>query len=206
MAGIRDDSGHFERGSWSRVNHARSGLVAAVLAAAGTARAECPTTPDDPVCQPWTATLVPTAFAALYAPRAFGSQYYGGGLEAVLFAWSDNSAAFGPSQGRVRLDVAYLTGTAMRSGAMVMYRGGVQLAVERNASRSYAIPYFAVDAGGLWNDGIGRRWYVDGGLGLYLLHRRNVIVDLEVTGLLPLSDPGTLGGVTSRLGLSFAPW
>jgi hypothetical protein len=177
-----------------------------VLTAAGTARAECPTTPDDPVCQPWSATLLPTAFGAMYAPHGLEGQYYGGGLEAVLLAWSDNSAAYGPSQGRVRLDIAYLTGTAMDAGAMVMYRGGVQLAFERNASRAYAIPYFAVDAGGLWSDAIGRRWYVDGGLGLYLLHRRNVVLDLEVTGLLPFSDPGTLGGFTSRLGLSFALW
>jgi hypothetical protein len=94
----------------------------------------------------------------------------------------------------------------MTTGGMAMYRGGVQLAFERNASRTFGIPYFAADLGGLWSDATGRRWYVDGGVGLYLVHRRNVIVDLEVTGVLPFRDPGTLGGVRSRLGLSFALW
>lgn len=191
--------------------------VAALAAAAlseGTAHAECPTTPDDAVCRPWSAMLLPTAFAAVYAPHGLDHTFYGGGLEAVLLAWSDNSDAYGPSQGRLRIDVAYLTSSAqgnamtgaMTTGGMAMYRGGAQLAFERNASRSYGIPYFAADLGGLWSDATGRRWYVDGGVGLYLVHRRNVIVDLEVTGVLPFRDPGTLGGVRSRLGLSFALW
>jgi hypothetical protein len=180
--------------------------IAAVLAAASPARAECPTTPDDAVCRPWSAVLLPTAFGAMYAPHGLEGEFLGGGLEAVLLAWSDNSSAYGPSQGRVRLDVAYLTGTAMDAGAMVMYRGGAQLAFERNASRAYGIPYFAADIGGLWSDATGRRWYVDGGVGLYVVHTRAVIVDLELTGLLPFRDPKRLGGLTSRLGLSFALW
>jgi hypothetical protein len=188
------------------VTHARHVTVAALLAAASTARAECPTTPDDPVCRPWSAVLLPTAFGAMYAPHGLDGQFYGGGLEAVLLAWSDNSAAFGPSQGRVRLDVSYLTGTAMDAGAMVMYRGGAQVAFERNASRAYAIPYFAADLGGLWSDATGRRWYADAGVGLYLVHLRGMVLDLEVTGVLPFRDPETLGGLSTRLGLSFALW
>jgi len=178
----------------------------AVLASPGPALAECPTTPDDAVCRPWSAMLLPTAFGTMYAPHGLDGQYYGGGLEAVLLAWSDNSSAFGPSQGRLRLDVAYLTGSAMDAGAMVMYRGGAQVAFERNASRAWGIPYFAADIGGLWSDTTGRRWYVDGGVGVYLVHRRSVIIDLEVAGLLPFSDPERLGGLTTRLGLAFALW
>jgi hypothetical protein len=192
------------------VNHARFVLAAglAAIATVGTertARAECPTTPDDAVCRPWSAMLLPTAFGTLYAPHGMDS-FYGGGLEAVLLAWSDNSSAYGPSQGRLRIDVAYLTSGAMESGGMAMYRGGAQVAFERNASRAYGIPYFAADIGGLWSDATGRRWFVDGGVGLYVVHRRNVIVDVEVAGLLPFRDPGKLGGVTSRLGLSFSLW
>jgi hypothetical protein len=176
------------------------------VASAGTAHAECPTTPDDPVCRPWSAVLLPTAIGTMYAPHGLAGQFYGGGLEAVLLAWNDNSTAYGPSQGRLRLDVSYLTGTAMSSDAMVMYRGGAQVGFERNASRAWGIPYFAADIGGLWSDAAGRRWFVDAGVGLYVIHRRNVIVDLEVTGVLPFRDPNLLGGVATRLGLSFALW
>ncbi|HEU0031395.1 MAG TPA: hypothetical protein VFQ53_12240 [Kofleriaceae bacterium] len=184
-------------------------LIIGVLAFAGDARAECPTTPDDPVCRPWSAVLLPTAYAGMYMPRE-GGTFYGGGLEAILLAWSDNSEAFGPSQGRIRADVGVMTagriGDVMETGNLVMYRTGAQLAFERNASRPYGIPYFAVDVGGLWSEVTGRRWFVDAGIGVYLVHKRSFIVDAEVTGLVPFQDPGTLGGITSRLALSFSLW
>ena len=150
--------------------------------------------------------LLPTVFGALYAPHGLDGQWYGGGLEAVLLAWSDNSTAYGPSQGRLRTDIALLTGTEMSAGSMVMYRMGAQVGFERNASRAFGIPYFAADIGGLWSEATGRRWYVDGGVGVYVVHMRNVIVDVELTGLLPFKDPKTLGGLNTRLGLSFALW
>jgi hypothetical protein len=193
-------------GILAAVSHGTILVIAAVLAGASRAHAECPTTPDDPVCRPWSATLLPTVFGAMYAPRGLPGTYFGGGAEAVLLAWSDNSDAYGPSQGRLRLDVAYLASSEMNTGGMVMYRGGAQVGFERNASRAWGIPYFTADLGGLWSDATGRRWFVDGGLGLYVVHRRNLIVDLEITGILPFSNPDQLGGLATRLGLSFAVW
>jgi hypothetical protein len=180
--------------------------IACLLASARSARAECPSTPDDPVCKPWSAVLLPTVYGGVYAPME-GGPYAGGGVEAVLLAWSDNSAAFGPSQGRVRADVGVMRSVdEMTTGTLVMYRAGAQVAFERNAARSYGIPYFAADFGGLWSDATGQRWFVDGGLGVYLLHRRGMILDLEVTGVLPFREPDKLGGVSSRLALSFSLW
>jgi len=43
-------------------------------------------------------------------------------------------------------------------------------------------------------------------LGVYIVHRRSMIVDLEITALLPFRDASTLGGVDTKLGLSFALW
>jgi hypothetical protein len=192
------------------VRHAGSLVVAAaatiVVAAAPAARAEkCPTRPDDPICRPWSAVLLPTVYGTMYAPQE-GGMFYGGGVELVLLAWSDNGPAFGPSQGRIRADIGLLTGSESGAGTMVMYRTGAQVAFERNASRGFLIPYFAFDLGGLRTEALGRRWFVDGGVGLYLVHRRSFIVDVEVAGVLPFKDPGTLSGVTTRLGLSFALW
>src|SRR5215471_12843026 len=57
-----------------------AGLAAiATVGTERTARAECPTTPDDAVCRPWSAMLLPTAFGMLYAPHGMDS-FYGGGL------------------------------------------------------------------------------------------------------------------------------
>jgi hypothetical protein len=183
-------------------------LVVAVVLAVGVPAAhaeKCPTTPDDPVCRPWSAVLLPTVYGNMYAPQE-GGTFFGGGVELVLLAWSDNGPAFGPSQGRIRADIGLLTSSAMNSETMVMYRTGAQVGFERNASRKFLIPYFAFDLGGLRTESLGRRWFVDGGIGVYLVHKRSVIVDLEVAGVLPFKDPGTLSGVTTRLALSFALW
>ena len=179
-------------------------LVAAVLWARP-ARAECPTTPDDDVCRPWSATLLPTGFAAMYAPADAQGPWYGGGLEAVT-AWSDNSPAFGPSHGKIRFGAGVLRSAEMGAGTMVMYRAGTQVSFERNASRRFLIPYFALDIGGLWTDATKTRVFADGGLGVYVVHRRTVIVDLEVTGVVPFREPSALGGVRTQLAVSFALW
>ncbi|MDB4953784.1 MAG: hypothetical protein JWO36_1353 [Myxococcales bacterium] len=186
----------------------RSVLLAG-LVHAPSARAECPTTPDDTVCRPWTALFLPTAFGVMYAPNDASGPWYGGGFEATLLAWSDNSQAFGPSQGRLRFDIGVLksSGSAlMDPGTMAMYRGGVQVSLERNASRRWLIPYFNGDVGGLWTRATGSRAFVDGGFGVYVLHVRSAIIDLEVDGILPFSDPSKLGGVRAQLALSFALW
>ena len=145
---------------------------------------------------------MPTAHGTVFAPRG-GSTFFGGGIEVILLAWSDNSEAFGPSQGRVRIDAALLDGD---DGTMVRFRSGAQVAFERNASRVFGIPYFVTDFGGLWTEATGRRYFVDAGLGLYALHRRGLIVDVEVTGVLPFKDPDELGGFAARVALSYALW
>lgn len=177
-------------------------IVVCVLASASVAHAECPTTPDDAVCRPWSALLLPTVFGVVYAPGDGSGPWYGGGVEAVS-AWSDNSTAYGPSQGKLRLGIAALHGA---TGSMAMYRGGAQVSFERNASRAWLIPYFDADVGGLWTSATGSRAFVDGGVGVYIVHRRSLIVDLELDGLLPFTDPGKLGGLRTQLAASFALW
>ena len=170
------------------------------------ASAECPTTVDDAVCRPWTAVFLPTAFGVTYAPHDAQGTWYGGGFEATLLAWSDNTPAFGPSQGRLRFDVAALRSTAMDAGTMAMYRGGAQVSIERNASRRFLIPYFNADLGGLWTRATGSRLFADAGLGVYVLYVRTAIVSLEADGVLPFSNPSRLGGVRGELSVSFALW
>jgi hypothetical protein len=50
------------------------------------------------------------------------------------------------------------------------------------------------------------RWFMDAGLGVYVVHRRAFTIDVEVLGILPFTDPSDFAGVQARLGLSFALW
>jgi hypothetical protein len=127
----------------------------------------------------------------------------------VATAWADNTPAAGPSHGKLRLDLAALGdtgGMTVPGGTMAMYRAGAQVNFERNASRLWGIPYFDVDVGGLWTQATGTRAFADGGVGVYVYAHRATIVDVEVDGLLPFSNPGQLGGVRAQLALSYALW
>jgi hypothetical protein len=194
-----------DRASIAAVTRSSWIVAASICCHAIAARAECPTKPDDATCRPWSALLMPTAIGVVYVPHDANGPYVGGGVE-LSYTWSDNSPASGPSQGKLRFDIAALAGTAMDASVMALYRGGIQTSFERNASRRWLIPYFEADIGGMWMRGIGGHPYVDGGLGLYLVHARRVIVGVDGAGVLPFSDVNKLGGVRASLALSFSLW
>jgi hypothetical protein len=181
-------------------------ITTVVVATTAVVRAECPTQPSDPTCRPWTAIAMPTLFATAYRPADAGGWWYGAGLEAAFLTWSDNSPTFGPSHGKLRLDVAILRSSSDDRVTMAMYRGGGEVSFERNASRTTLIPYFAVDLGGIWTEATGSRIFVDGGLGLYLWHRRGVVFSVEAVAVLPFSDPDTLAGIRTQLTGSVSLW
>lgn len=181
-------------------------VVIGMVAAPRPADAGCLATPDLAACRPWSAVLLPSAFVTSYLPSNHSGVWSGGGLEAVVLAWSDSAPSFGPSHGKVRIDVGALASSGADHGAMAMYRLGVELSVERSAARSYLIPFVVTDVGGLWTAATHSRAFVDAGLGLYLVHQRSLIVALEVDGVLPFSDPGALGGGRAQLTGSFALW
>jgi hypothetical protein len=149
--------------------------------------------------------FLPSVHAATYAPGDAMGTWFGGGLELVLFAWSDSSPAFGPSHGKVRFDAGLLRGDE-GAGTMVMYRGGAAVSLEGNPGRRWLIPYVAADVGGLHTSGLGTRGFVDGALGLYVWHQRAFIVDLEGAWVLPFSDAELLAGPRVQLSLTLALW
>jgi hypothetical protein len=181
---------------------AQAALV--VMALGRPAAAGCP---DEPaaLCRPYTALLLPSAFAVAYAPDDLGT-WYGGGAEILLLTWSDNSPAFGPSQGKLRFDVAMLGTDTEGAGPMVMYRGGAAVSFERNASRQWLIPWAGANLGGLWTDATGSKAFVDAGGGVYLLYLRSLIVDLEVSWVFPFNDADRLAGLRGQLAVSFSLW
>jgi hypothetical protein len=185
-------------------------VLGVLLVAATAAHAGCPKDriagERDP-CRPWNALFLPTVTATSYMPEGDGlGAWYGAGFEAVLLAWSDNSDAFGPSQGKLRFDISALRSPEDGLGTMIMYRGGVQVAVERNAARRFLIPYVTSDLGGISTDALGTRGFVDAGAGVYLFHQRATIVDLEVAYVIPFAGFDELGGLRAQLAVSVALW
>lgn len=183
------------------------GSAASVLVlSAAAARAACPDeAPRNSVCDPHVAMLLPTLTAVGYFPMDAGGPYVGGGVDIGFISWSSNNESFGPSHGRFYGGAAVLTSVNEKRRA-VHFRFGGDVSFERNASRRFLIPHFGVAIGGLWETQLKTRAAIDASLGLYLVHLRSFILDVEGGVLLPFSSVDQLFGPRTQLTASFALW
>jgi hypothetical protein len=189
----------------------RALVVAAVgigVAVAAPARAACPDdgSPNKLVCRPVSSILTPTVIGVGYFPGDAMGSWLGGGVEVIALTWGDSSPAFGPSHGKLKFDISLLRSTEDGLGTMVQYRGGAEVSFEKNPSRSWLIPYFSADLGGLWVRGPGSEAFVGAGVGVYLYYSGRLVVDLGGGWLLPFSDVDLLSGPTAHAALSVALW
>jgi hypothetical protein len=186
----------------------RRSLIAVGIAIAAPAHASCPDdgSPDRSVCRPVSSLLMPTAIGVGYFPGGAMGSWFGGGVEIVGLTWGDSSPAFGPSHGKLRFDISLLRSTVDGAGTMVQYRTGAQVSFEKNPSRSWLIPYFSVDIGGLWVRGPGTEPFAGAGVGAYVYYSARLIVDVGGGWLLPFDDVELLNGPTAHAALSVALW
>ena len=177
-------------------------LLAAL--AAGEARASEATGPAP--AEPYAAMLVPSVMGVAYLPRADGAgARLGVGAELLLLTWSNSAEGVGPGQGKIRFDVAGLWDTSDSSQWTLLYRGGASVSFEGRPHRSFLVPYFSADIGGIHDKALGGSFFVDPGGGLYLLYVKNFIVDAEAGYLFALAEPD-LSGFKAHLTVSVAFW
>ena len=184
-------------------------LAAWVLVAAAPASARCPRdgSPSRAVCKYSHALLLPSGHARLYLPGGNGmGPWLGGGVELVLFTWSDNSERLGPGQGKIFFDIGALGASNAAAGTMIMYRGGANVSFERNASRSWLIPYFGFTFGGLHEATLDDHGFAEGLLGVHALYTPNLIIDLEGGYLFPFTNADVLAGEVVQVTVSFSRW
>src|SRR6185503_12180005 len=103
------------------------------------------------------------------------------GLEVALLTWSNSSETFGPAMGKLRFGVMMMTGSESELTPAYMYRGGTLLSFEKNPARTFLVPYFAGDIGGLHLHRVGGRLFIDGGIGAYLIYTPHFMLDLEAS-------------------------
>jgi hypothetical protein len=194
--------------SWDRVFRAGA-LAGAALSlsflVARPAAAKCPNeAPDDPACEPISSLMMPSVAAVAYFPRGGLDPYAGLGVEFTTFSWSNNNDSFGPSQGTLRLGVAYLRPNEHRE--MLYYRFGWAVSFEGNASRRFLIPYWGGGLGALWETELGNRALAEASLGMYIFYGRNIVVDASGTAVLPFTAVDKLLAPKAQLTAAFSLW
>jgi hypothetical protein len=179
-------------------------VVSSSVLAIGRAEADCsgPET-DRELCRFHPYVAAPALVAELFVPSR-DTTWLGGGLQFVLYGWSDNNERPGPGQGSVFAQFSVLD-TSGVDRHLFLLRAGATLSLERNAARRWLIPYYGFAVGAM-RESLGTRGFVEATLGAYVLHSRHVVVSVDGGYLLPFSEIDELAGIRMQLTLTIIPW
>ncbi len=164
------------------------------------------------VTEEWQSYLLPGAAYSVYAPSArstYGT-FQGVSGEILIGSWIHRNENRGPSHGRVYVDMDVLKSSDSTLGAAFDLSLGFDLAIERDPSRRFLLPYFGLKVGRFMQAQLPSNGFahVTPVLGLYVYADRNLFVHGSVGYVLPISaanfDP--LRGVRGLVGVDFSLW
>ncbi len=130
----------------------------------------------------------------------------GPSFEVVVAQYVHRNDNVGPSHGRISLKADLLFPSAAPNDVVLVYSASLALSLERNPQRSFLLPIFAVDVGGLHQKQIGDVFQVTPQLGLHLWQSRNIFVTASAGYLLALPQTERLHGPRFSLGGNFTFW
>lgn len=130
----------------------------------------------------------------------------GPSFEIVVAQYVHRNDNVGPSHGRVSLKAELLFPSAAPTDVVLLYSASLALSLERNPQRSFLLPIFAVDVGGLYQKDLGEAVQVTPQIGIHLWQSRNIFVTATAGYLLALPQTERLHGPRFSLGGNFTFW
>lgn len=156
----------------------------------------------------WESFLQPGLGYAFYLPSdqdTYGA-FHGIDLQLSLVSWIHRNDNRGPSHGRVYVSVDLMQSPKKSLGPLFVYSLGVTLSLERNPQRSWLIPHYGVEIGGMTQEQMGGKFQSRFFGGVHLWASRNLFVNLEAGYLLVPSDLEELGGFVAGANTEFSLW
>jgi hypothetical protein len=143
-----------------------------------------------------------------YQPKSTDSIGYFSGLtvEYLIYAKVEQNDGRGPSHVRWYSKLNILKSSKSDINSMFMYTLGLDLSLEKNPKRSYLIPYFGLEFGGMSQKQFGSTIQFTPTLGIHLLAKKNIFINVHGGYVYPVSNFETLQGWFGQAGLNFALW
>lgn len=154
----------------------------------------------------WESFLLPGVGYSGYFPRGNGlDAFHGVAIELVVVSWIHRNDNRGPSHGRV-----YASSELLRDPGggplLFAYGFGTSLSFERNPTRSWLIPYYGIEFGGLVSKPLGGHFQTTPHLGLHAYASPNLFVNLRVGYRLVPGEMDRLGGLQLGGTVNFSVW
>jgi hypothetical protein len=161
-----------------------------------------------PKVEEWLSYALPglgyTAYVPVGSPDVGALQ--GPSFEVVVAQWVHRNDNVGPSHGRFSVRADLLFPLANPAEPAIIYSASMALSLERNPERSFLLPIFAVDVGGLYQRQLGNALQVTPSIGVHLFQSRNIFITAELGYLLALPNLEDLHGPRASLGGNFTLW
>ncbi|MBN1611762.1 MAG: putative Ig domain-containing protein [Polyangiaceae bacterium] len=164
--------------------------------------------PDDDTSEEWESYLLPGLGYALYAPhqkRQWGL-LHGVALEVIGGAWIHRNNNRGPSHGRIYVSTELLNSTEHGVPILFTYALGFSLSLERNPRRTWLIPVYGLDLGGMLHRDMGAHFQSTPYVGAHFYSNPNVFLSGRAGYRLVPTDLETLGGWHASVSGDFSIW
>jgi len=145
---------------------------------------------------------------AYYQPKAMDSlgSFSGISVDYLIFTSENQNESHGPSHVRVYGKLNILNSDKSASSPLFSYMVGVNMSIEKNPRRSFLIPSFGLEFGGLTNKDLGSTALFVPTFGLYLLSKKNIYINVNGGYYYPISNLELLRGWYAQAGVNFTLW
>ena len=152
--------------------------------------------------------FMPGLSYSFYKPKLSDSigNFSGITVEYLIFGKVGQNDHPGPSHVRVYSKLSILQSTESNVKSMFMYAVGLDLSLEKNPKRSYLVPYFGLELGGMSQKKFGSCMTFTPTFGVHILSQRNIFINLHGGYVYPMQNYESLQGWYAQAGVNFAMW
>src|SRR5690606_5926495 len=118
--------------------------------------------------------------------------------------WIHRNDNEGPSHGRLYVNAEVLDAVDADLPLMFTYAAGLSLSFERNPQRTWLVPFYGVEAGGMIHRELGAHFQATPYLGLHLYASPHVFIGVRTGYRLVPRRIDELAGIHTGLNLSFS--
>jgi hypothetical protein len=143
-----------------------------------------------------------------YQPKITDSLGYFSGLavEYLIYANVQQSDSDGPSHVRFYSKFNILRSSKKEINSLFLYTIGLDLSLEKNPRRTFLIPYFGLEFGGMSQRNMGNTVQFMPTAGLHLLSRKNLFINTHAGYIYPIRNFESMQGWFAQIGANFALW
>jgi len=127
-------------------------------------------------------------------------------IEFLFYAKVAQNDDSGPSHVRLYGKLNVLNSNKKNISDFLLYSVGLNMSLERNPKRTFLIPYFGLEMGGISNKTFNSTLQFTPTLGVHLLSRQNIFINAQAGYMYPIKNFELMRGTNLQIGLNFSFW